>query len=92
MLNDFQVDSKGQYIYIADTSILGGTPALVVFSIAERRSHRVLASHPSMFGSSFFFNVGSVPIRLGPFAVKVRHPHFHVPFGTIRRSTSLLLD
>ncbi len=75
MLNDFQVDPKGQFIYIADTSILGGTPALVVFSIADQRSHRILSSHHSMFGSAFFFNVGSVPMRLGPFAVKVRLPH-----------------
>jgi hypothetical protein len=77
MLNDFQVDPTGQFIYIADTSILGGTPSLVVFSIADQRSHRILSSHHSMFGSAFFFYVGSVLLRLGPFAVKVHRPHFH---------------
>lgn len=30
MLNDFQVDPAGDLVYIADTSVLGGTPGLVL--------------------------------------------------------------
>jgi hypothetical protein len=72
MLNDFVVDPTGQFIYIADTSLIAATPALVVFSIKERRSHRILSSHESMFGGPFLFNVGGVPTHLGPLAFKVR--------------------
>lgn len=32
-LNDFQVDPSGSFIYIADTSIVAGTPALIVYSV-----------------------------------------------------------
>ena len=71
MLNDFVVDPKGQFIYIADTSIVAGTPALVVFSISEKRSYRLLSSHSSMFGQPFTFSVGGLPVHWGPLAVKV---------------------
>ena len=72
MLNDFVVDPTAKYIYIADTSIVAATPALVVFSIDDRRSYRILSSHPSMFGRPFLFKVGGVPLHLGPLAAKVR--------------------
>jgi hypothetical protein len=45
MLNDFQVDSKGEYIYIADTSIIAATPAIIVYSVSKNESYRILSSH-----------------------------------------------
>lgn len=57
-LNDLQIDAQGEWVYIADTSTLAMTPALVVFNSISRTSYRVLSSHPSMFGESWFFSIG----------------------------------
>jgi hypothetical protein len=35
MLNDFNVSPDGNYIYIAGTSIISGSPAIIVFSIRD---------------------------------------------------------
>lgn len=73
MLNDFQVDPKGEYIYIADTSLVGASPALVVYSIAQQRSFRILDSHPSMFGLSAFINITATQdvMKFGPLGVRI---------------------
>lgn len=46
--NDFQVDSKGRYIYIADASFLGKTPALVVHDTETGLSRRMLENDVSV--------------------------------------------
>lgn len=71
MLNDFQIDPSGKYIYIADTSIVGYTPAIVIYSIEKDRSYRILSSHPSLLGNSIFFNVSGTVVKFGPFGLKV---------------------
>src|SRR2546426_8158228 len=48
MLNDFQVDPRGERIYIAETSPIRQHPALVVYDVAKRTSRRVLDGHPSV--------------------------------------------
>src|SRR5205809_5979041 len=48
MLNDFQVDPRGEKIYIAETSPIRQRPALVVYDIARHTSRRVLDGHPSV--------------------------------------------
>ncbi len=48
MLNDFQVDPTGSIIYIAETSPIRQTPALIVYDIAKKTSRRVLHRHPSV--------------------------------------------
>ena len=71
-LNDFQVDAPGEYVYIADTSTIGGDPGLVVFHSKTQMSHRILSSHESMFGESVFFNIGQYRMKLpGPFGFRV---------------------
>lgn len=47
-LQDLQVDSVGQYVYIADVSFLRNNPALVVYDVTQQTAHRVLESHPSV--------------------------------------------
>jgi sugar lactone lactonase YvrE len=44
-LNDFQVTQDGQRIYIADASILGRRPALVLHDVERGSSRRVLEGH-----------------------------------------------
>jgi sugar lactone lactonase YvrE len=71
-VNDLQVDAKGEWAYIADTSTLAMTPGLILFNSVSRTSYRVLSSHPSMFGESLFFSIGSHRVKLpGPLGFRV---------------------
>ena len=47
-LNDFQVDAAGRFVYIADASIFGRRPALLVYDVERRRARRLLEGHPSV--------------------------------------------
>ncbi|KAI9011775.1 hypothetical protein DFJ74DRAFT_710684 [Hyaloraphidium curvatum] len=48
MLNDFVISPDGRHIYIADTSVLRGRPALIVLDTVERKAAVALHSHPSL--------------------------------------------
>lgn len=48
MLNDFQVDAEGRWIYIAETSPLLQRPALIVYDAQTQTARRVLDGHPSV--------------------------------------------
>jgi hypothetical protein len=48
MLNDFQVDPRGETIYIAETSPIRQTPALIVYDVLKKESRRLLQSHSSV--------------------------------------------
>jgi sugar lactone lactonase YvrE len=48
MLNDFQVDAAGRYVYIAETSPVLQRPAIVIYDSETRTSRRVLDGHPSV--------------------------------------------
>jgi hypothetical protein len=52
MLNDFQVSPDGKWIYIADASIFGLEPALVIYNTEKRSARRLLEKHPSMLADS----------------------------------------
>jgi hypothetical protein len=71
MLNDFVIDPSGKYVYIIDTSIVGLTPAIVVYSVGWNESVRMLNAHPSMYGQSIFLNVLGNLIKFGPFGLKI---------------------
>lgn len=71
MLNDFVVDPKGGYIYIADTSILAATPAILVFDINQRTSVRILSGQPSLFGLSAFIIIEKLPVAAGWFGMRI---------------------
>lgn len=47
-LNDFQVSADGRWIYIAEASFFGKTPALIVYDTQERSARRLLERHPSV--------------------------------------------
>src|SRR4029453_12486552 len=47
MLNDFQVSPDGTRVYIAESSPIAQTPALIVYDVAQQKSRRVLDRHPS---------------------------------------------
>ncbi len=47
-LNDFQVSADGRWIYIAEASFFGKTPALIVYDVLQQRARRLLERHPSV--------------------------------------------
>lgn len=71
MLNDFQVDPSGHFVYIADTSIVSSTPALIVYSVREQYAYRILSSHASMFGQSTFLDISGTLLKYGPMGLTI---------------------
>lgn len=70
-LNDFQVDADGNFIYIADASILGLDPALVVYDIHAQTARRLLDDHASVEPDYFIPNVeGEKMLMFGVFAIR----------------------
>lgn len=53
MLNDFQVAPDGKHVYVADASLFALIPAIVVYDVSARTSHRVLAGHESVLAENF---------------------------------------
>ncbi|MGH7819010.1 MAG: L-dopachrome tautomerase-related protein [Candidatus Binatia bacterium] len=56
MLNDFQVDPEGKTIYIADTSIFGQSPAIIVHDLETQKSRRLLEGHDSVMPKRYIMN------------------------------------
>jgi sugar lactone lactonase YvrE len=52
-LNDFQIDPSGENIYIADASIFGKTPAILVYNKKSRYCRRVLEKDISVIPEKF---------------------------------------
>jgi len=48
-LQDLQVDSKGETVYIADVSFFRKNPAIVVYDVEKKTARRVLESDPSVY-------------------------------------------
>jgi sugar lactone lactonase YvrE len=53
MLNDFQVDARGERIYIAEASPILHTPALIVYDVVKQKSRRLLEGDPSIQAKPF---------------------------------------
>jgi len=71
LLNDFNVSPDGNYIYIADTSIVAAVPAIIFFSIRDKTSYRLLNGHQTMYGQSSFLNISGTVLKVGPFGIKL---------------------
>ncbi len=52
-LNDFQIDPAGENIYIAEASIFGKTPAILVYNIKSRYYRRLLEKHESVMPEKY---------------------------------------
>lgn len=53
MLNDLQVSPDGKMIYIAETSPILQTPALIVYDVEKQSSRRVLDGHRSVVSDDY---------------------------------------
>jgi sugar lactone lactonase YvrE len=73
MLNDFWVDADEGFVFIADTSPLAFTPALIVYDIERKRARRVLQNHTSVKSEPHHMQVQGVFIRVAgvPLALAV---------------------
>ncbi len=70
-LNDFQVNPAGTRIYIADASIFGKRPAIVVYDVEDRSSRRVLEGHASVTAERYVPVVqGQKMLIFGIFAIR----------------------
>jgi hypothetical protein len=52
-LNDFQIDPSGETIYIADASIFGKTPAILIYDKKSRYCRRVLERDTSVVPENY---------------------------------------
>jgi sugar lactone lactonase YvrE len=73
MLNDFQVAPDGRRIYIAETSPIIQTPALIVHDTVTRKSRRLLHRDPSVMAKDYIIQApgrdmiifGLITLRIG---------------------------
>jgi len=56
MLNDFAVSPDGKRVYIAESSPIKQTPALIVYDVEQRTSRRLLDRHPSVMPKNYVLN------------------------------------
>lgn len=72
-LNDFNIEPQGRYLYIADASVFGMRPALVIHDVLLKRSRRVLEDDPSVTAEPYYITAEGKPaVVAGVFAVR---PH-----------------
>ena len=70
-LNDFQVDPKGEFIYIANASILRKKPSVIIYDVVNKKSREVLVQDPSVMAQRFTPVVqGQLMLKLGVFAIR----------------------
>jgi len=70
-LNDFQISADGRTLYIADASILGLKPALLVFDLKTNSARRLLVRHPSVMPERFVPTVQGRRMQIyGLFAIR----------------------
>ena len=63
-LNDFQVDPEGRHVFIADASIFGKRPALIVYDVEQRRARRLLERAPPVMPGPWIPVVQGRPMRV----------------------------
>lgn len=72
MLNDFAVSPDGTRIYIAESSPIAQTPALVAYDVARKVSRRLLDSHPSVLPEDYVLNAaGRDMVVLGVYTLRI---------------------
>ena len=70
-LNDFQVSADGRRIYIADASIFGKNPAILVHDVESGTSRRLLEGHESVTPERYVPEVqGRKMLIFGVFAIR----------------------
>ncbi len=72
MLNDFAVSPDGTKIYIAESSPIAQTPAIIVYDVEKKTSRRLLDRHPSVMPEDYMLNVeGRDMVVLGVYTLRI---------------------
>jgi sugar lactone lactonase YvrE len=72
MLNDFAVSPDGTHVYIAESSPIKQTPALIVYDVEHRISRRLLDRHPSVVPKNYVLNAaGRDMIVFGVYTLRI---------------------
>lgn len=70
-LNDFQVSQDGSTIFIANASILGLSPSIIIYDAHNKSSREVLLGHESINADVYIPNVeGEKMLIFGVFAIR----------------------
>ena len=64
MLNDFQIDPSGRWIFIADTSLFGASPALIIYDVENRIARRILDRDASVRPKNYRMNAAGRDMSL----------------------------
>lgn len=80
-LNDFQVSPDGRWVYIAEASFFGKTPALIVYDSESGSARRLLDHHPAVTADDYtpvvqgrrMLAYGLVAIRPGVDSIVLDH-------------------
>ncbi len=51
--NDFQISQDGKWLYISDSGIVNGAPAIIVYDVENKLARRVLNKHPSVLAGQY---------------------------------------
>ena len=95
MLNDFQVDAAGRYIFIAETSPVLQQPAIIVYDTTTRTSRRVLDGHPSVLAEKLYIEVGErrmmlpggiLPLRIAVDSIALSRDGAWLYYGAVNAS------
>ena len=73
MLNDFQIDPEGRKIYIADSSLFGRKPAIILYDTEKKTARRLLEGDASVVAKPYLMNAagrdmvlfGVIPLKIG---------------------------
>jgi sugar lactone lactonase YvrE len=70
-LNDLAVHPNGDRVYIAEASIFGKTPALLLYDLRTGKMRRLLNRHSSVSAEDYYITVDGEPIEVaGLFAIR----------------------
>lgn len=72
MLNDFAVSPDGKRVYIAESSPIAQTPAIIVYDVESRTSRRLLDGHPSVLPKDYVIDAaGRAMVVLGVYTLRI---------------------
>ncbi|MFT4571371.1 MAG: sugar lactone lactonase YvrE [Hyphomicrobiaceae bacterium] len=95
MLNDLQVSPDGLTVYIAETSPLLQTPALIVYNTVERTARRLLEGHVSVASEELVIRtplramriLGLIDLRIGVDSIALDRSGEWLYFGAVTAGT-----
>lgn len=95
-VQDFQVSGDGRFVFLADVSAIGLSPALIAYDVRQKDGRRVLEGEPSMNGGNFTiaayghvlsFFMGLYKMHPGVDSIALDHRDVWMYFGPMSHET-----